>query len=125
MKNISRLLTNILSDKLKETKDFYISLFDFSAAYESDWYIQLVSDKQQVELGIIDQKSDLIPTAFQQPPKGFYLTFVVDSADELFDLVQAKNYTIVSPPQDTFYGQRRFLITDPNGVLVDVSSIIR
>ena len=31
---------------------------------------------------------------------------------------------VVAPPRDEFSGQRRLLVTDPNGYLVDVSSPI-
>jgi len=75
-------------------------------------------------LGIIDRTNQLVPDAYQNSPQGFYMTFVVDSADEIYEIAKSENIEIVEKPTDTFYGQRRLLLKDPDGVLVDVSSLI-
>ena len=124
MRKINRLMTNICSNKLTESKDFYTRLFDFNVDYESDWFIHLVSKDKLLELGIIAQTSEIIPEAFKHDPQGFYLTFVVDHVDEVFEIVKSSDFAIVSEPEDTFYGQRRLLLKDPNGALVDISSPI-
>jgi len=38
------------------------------------------------------------------------------------DVAKERRYTVMQEPVVTFYGQKRLLIKDPNGVLVDVSS---
>lgn len=124
MNTINRLMTNICSDKLAESKDFYLALFDFDVAYDSDWFVQLVSKNKELELGIIDRTHETIPKTYQSTPQGSYLTFVVDSADEVFKIAKTKQFEIVQNPTDTSYGQRRLLLEDPNGMLVDVSSPI-
>jgi len=124
MKPINRLMTNICSENLGESKHFYTTLFDFQINYDSDWFIHLMSINQQLELGIIDKKNDLVPASFQKEPNGFYLTFVVDNAEELFEIAKQNSFTIVNEPIDTDYGQRRLLLKDPDGTLVDVSSPI-
>jgi len=117
-------MTNICSTKLSESRDFYVKLFDFNIDYDSDWFVHLISKDKQLELGIIDQENEIVPAEFQTNPTGFYVTFVVDNADEVYDIAKAENFEILSEPHDTFYGQRRLLIKDPNGMLVDVSSPI-
>ena len=67
----------------------------------------------------------MIPKGFQSNPQGFYVTFVVDNADEIFKMAESEGLEIVSEPTDTFYGQRRLLLKDPNGTLVDISSPIK
>ncbi len=125
MATLNRILTNICSDKLAETKNFYTKLFDFQVDFDSDWFIHLISKDKKLELGIIDRSNELVPEGFQNHPQGFYLTFVVDNADELLALAEAEKFEIVSKPMDTFYGQRRLLLKDPNGTLVDISSPIK
>lgn len=117
-------MTNICSTKLPESRDFYVKLFDFNIDYDSEWFVHLISRDKQLELGIIDKNNEIVPTEFRMNPNGFYITFVVDSADEIFEIAKSENFEILSEPADTFYGQRRLLIKDPNGVLVDVSSPI-
>lgn len=117
-------MTNICSDDLSGTRDFYIKLFDFRVDFDSDWFIHLVSKDKQVELGIITRKSELVPIDYQNNPNGFYMTFVVDNADEVYEIAKAEKFEVLEAPTDTSYGQRRLLLIDPNGVLLDVSSPI-
>jgi predicted enzyme related to lactoylglutathione lyase len=122
---MKRILTNICSDHLAESKDFYTQLFDFEVAYDSDWFIQLVDSESGLELGIIDRSSDMIPKDFQTTPTGFYITLVVADADSIHQRAIELEYDIISPPEDMSYGQRRLLLKDPNGALIDVSSLIK
>lgn len=49
-----RILTNICSNDLQESKDFYVELLDFKIKYDSDWYVQLCSpNDSEIEYGII------------------------------------------------------------------------
>lgn len=117
-------MVNICSHNLKESLDFYTHLFDFKVQYESDWFIHLLSRHNDLELGIIDTNNELVPSEYEGTPKGVYFTFVVKNADEIYKEAVKADVEIVSEPTDTFYGQRRLLIKDPNGALIDVSSPI-
>ncbi|MEM6865442.1 MAG: VOC family protein [Bacteroidota bacterium] len=125
MKQIDRLLINICSDNLAASRDFYTKLFDFQVEYDSDWFVHLLSQDKKLELGIIKRTNEIVPREFQQSPKGFYITFVVDSTDDVFSIAKSENFEIFKEPSDTFYGQRRLLLKDPDGSLVDVSSPIK
>lgn len=122
MPALTRLLTNLCADDLVASRDFYTALFDFQVDYDSDWFVHLISADKQLELGIIKRTSDVVPPDFQQPTQGMYLTFVVDDVEAVFQQAQELGLNILQPPADTFYGQRRLLLTDPGGTLVDISS---
>lgn len=124
MQAVSRLLINICVENLETSKAFYQDIFDFEPAFDSDWFVQLHSASSSMELGLILRTHELIPADFQQAPQGSYITFVVPDADAAYELAKASNYTVVQEPTDTFYGQRRLLLQDPDGMLVDVSSLI-
>ncbi len=124
MKTVNRLLTIICSTNLTASKDFYTKLFDFSVDYDSDWFVHLISKDKKLELGITDRTNEIVPKAYQKAPNGFYITFVVDYADELFKIAKTEGLEVLEEPSDTFYGQRRLLSKDPDGTLVDVSSPI-
>lgn len=119
---VNRLFVNICSEHLPESKLFYTSLFDFKVDFDSDWFVHLISSDTRLELGIIDKHSELVPEAWRGPSAGSYISFVVDDVDELHKVAAVKGFVIVQAPEDTFYGQRRMLLSDPNGYLVDVSS---
>lgn len=124
MKAINRLLINICSNNLEKSKGFYVTLFDFEIDFDSDWFIHLISKKRQLELGIISNNSDLVPEGFRGDAQGFYITLVVDDVDDLFETAISNDVEIVAEPHNTFYGQRRLLLKDPTGTLIDVSSPI-
>ncbi|MEL7269280.1 MAG: VOC family protein [Bacteroidota bacterium] len=122
---INRSMTNICSDNLKKSKTFYTTLFDFDIAFDSDWFVQLVSQENQLELGLVDRKHEIVPEAFQQMPAGFYITFVVEDVSPIFEKAKEFSFSVIQAPHDTFYGQRRLLLKDPDGTLVDVSAPIK
>ena len=124
MTTINRLLLNLLSDDLEASKAFYTALFDFQIDYDSDWFVHLISNQQQLELGLISATSEILPPGARPGAQGFYTTFVVDDADTVFQLARDRDLVIVSKPEDTFYGQRRLVLQAPEGTLIDVSSPI-
>lgn len=118
-----RILTNICSDDLSRSKDFYVELLDFKVKYDSDWYVQLCSPvDSEIEYGIIQRNHDLVPAEYQNSPNGMYVTFVVDDVDSTYKKAVAMNIPIFQEPRNEFYGQRRFLIKDPDGCLIDICS---
>ena len=120
---IQRLVTNILSDRLPESRDFYADLLGLRIVHDSDWYVQLAApDNARLELGIIRRDHDLVPASWQAAPAGMYLTFVVNSVDAVHARAVGRGLPIVQPPRNEFYGQRRLLVLAPDGCLVDVSS---
>ena len=119
----SRILTNICADDLAASRDFYVQLLGFEINYDSDWYVQLRGPKPaECELGIIKRTHELVPREFQTAPSGMYVTFVVPKVDELYQKALAMGARVIQAPRNEFYGQRRFLVTDPAGCLVDICS---
>lgn len=111
--NIKRVDSTISTYKLKESKEFYIKHFGFQLVYESDWYIELVAPG--------------LPTAgvsFTLPQreageffnKGLIFSFEVDDADAEYARLKANGLEIVQDLADKPWGERSFVIDDPNGV---------
>jgi predicted enzyme related to lactoylglutathione lyase len=121
---INRMMTNICSEKLSDSRDFYSTLFDFAIDYDSDWFVHLISKDKKLELGIIDINSEIVPNDLRKQPTGTYITFVVDNVDEVFKIAKTNKYEVVKSPENTFYGQRRMLLKDPNNYIIDISSPI-
>ena len=121
---LNRFMTNICSDQLAASKEFYCTLFQLKVNFDSDWFIQLIDEKTGLELGLIKRTHEIVPSEYQLSPQGFYLTFVVEDVEPIYTLAQQEQFMIVKAPHDTFYGQRRLLLKDPDGALVDVSAPI-
>jgi len=118
-----RILTNICSDDLQKSKEFYVKLLGFRVKYDSDWYVQLCSpEDSEIEYGIIQRDHELVPKEYQNTPNGMYVTFVVEDVDAVYSKVIELGIPVIQEPRNEFYGQRRFLVNDPNGCLVDICS---
>ena len=119
---IKRLLTNICTKNLEESKKFYTSLFSFNVDYDSDWFVHLISEGRELELGIILEQHEIVPVEAKGGISGVYLTFVVEDVDDLYQKVKELGWNIQRPPEITFYGQKRMLLVAPEGTVCDVSS---
>ncbi|WP_310555723.1 VOC family protein [Flavobacterium sp.] len=117
-------MTNICSLQISESRDFYTKLFDFAIDYDSEWFVHLISKDKQLELGIIEMNSEIVPKDIRKEPTGTYITFVVDNVDEVFETAKKNKYEVIQSPENTFYGQRRMLLKDPNMYIIDISSPI-
>ncbi|MEM9808388.1 MAG: VOC family protein [Cyanobacteria bacterium P01_D01_bin.56] len=118
-----RILTNICSDDLPSSKNFYVDLLGLNVKYDSDWYVQLCSpENSEIEYGIIKRDHELVPAQYQQNPTGMYVTFVVPDVDSVYQKAVDMGLPIIQEPRNEFYGQRRFLTQDPNGCLIDICS---
>ena len=121
--SFERILTNVCADDLAASRDFYVALLGFEVHYDSDWYVQLRNPNcGGYEFGIIKRTHELVPKAFQTTPSGMYVTFVVPDVDESYAKALAMGAKIVQQPRNEFYGQRRFLLIDPSGCLLDICS---
>ncbi len=119
---ISRSFVNICSDRLPETRDFYVELLGFEVGFDSDWFVQLSAADSDATIGIMRRDHELVPEQVRGAASGSYVTVVVDDVEPVFTRAEELGVQVIEPPTDLFYGQRRMLVIDPNGVLVDVSS---
>lgn len=120
---IQRAFVCIFSDQLATTRDFYVSLFGWAVGFDSDWFVHLRAPSDaSIELGILRRDHEIVPQSFRAAPAGMMVTIVVPDVDEVHRLVVERGLEVIEPPRDLFYGQRRMLLRDPNGTLLDISS---
>jgi catechol 2,3-dioxygenase-like lactoylglutathione lyase family enzyme len=118
--SVQRCFIDILAPDVDATRDFYVELLGFRATFCSDWFVNLAApDQPLLEIGILRADHDLVPEGSRGAAM---LTIVVPDADAIHAAADARGVEIVEPPRDRFYGQRRLLLRDPAGTLVDVSS---
>ena len=110
---IKRVDSTISTSKLQESKEFYMQHFNFRLVYESDWYIELIS--RDLPNGI----SFTLPQREEGEffnGKGLIISFEVDDVDAEYDRLKAEGVQIYQEMQDKPWGERSFVIDDPNGV---------
>lgn len=93
--------------------------------FDSDWFVILVHDEMSnLELGVLQREHEIVPSSARSEPAGIIVTFVVDDCDEVHRRAIELKAEIMEEPADMVYGQRRMLLGDPDGTVVDVSSPI-
>ena len=118
-----RCFVNLLSDDLALARDWYVGLFGWRVDFDSDWFVHLQSpDDDDVELGLLRRDHEIVPEELGSVAAGVIVTLVVDDVDAVHRAALAAGVEVVEEPRDLFYGQRRMLLRDPDGTVVDVSA---
>ncbi|MEV0148976.1 MULTISPECIES: VOC family protein [unclassified Nonomuraea] len=104
---------------LAASKDFYVRLFGYEVTFEADWYVSL--RRGPYELALLDHEHATLPPAYRRPVAGLLINFEVEDVDAEWErLVVREGLAPELPLRDEDFGQRHFIVADPNGVLVDV-----
>jgi len=115
------LFPDICSTALPESRDFYASLFGMKPVFEIDWFVQMQSEHDEsIQIAFVRKDHSSVPAGYQDQPKGVVVTFEYDEVDDLYERAQELEVPIVLELKDEEYGQRHFMVQDPNGLLVDV-----
>ena len=120
--NVTRMLPNICTDRVEETRDFYASLLGFVVRFEhAGWYIQMSSPSNpQLQLGIVRRDHAFTPAGFRQPAQGVIISVQVEDVDGAYADAVKRGFRIADELRDEDFGMRHFMVADPNGVLVNV-----
>lgn len=120
----TRLLPNICTNKMEETRDFYMELLGFVVGFEhKGWYIQMASpEKPELQIGIMRLDHEFTPRPFQHPPQGVIISVQVEDVEATYAAVRARDFEVAQDICDEEFGMRRFMVADPNGLLVNVFS---
>ena len=120
--SVTRLLPNICTDRMEETRDFYVNLLGFVVGtVHPGWYIQLVSPTDpRLQLGIVRRDAEFTPKAFQRPAQGVIISIEVDDVDAVHAAAVKRGFTIAQGLSTQDFGMRHFMVVDPNGLLVNV-----
>jgi|SRR4051812_3386919 predicted enzyme related to lactoylglutathione lyase len=112
---IRRVVPNINSSKVQESKLFYKDFLGMKLAMDMGWILTFVSeDNPTAQVTIV--KSD----AIEIPQPNITLTIEVSDVDMLYRKAKELNYEIPYEIKDEPWGVRRFWLKDPNGVTINL-----
>ncbi|MEM1360551.1 MAG: VOC family protein [Pseudomonadota bacterium] len=103
------------------TADFYVTHFSFREMFAADWYVHLqMPTAPSVNLAVLQEDHPTIPQPGRGTTQGMILNFEVEDVDLVHDRLVSAGLPMLKPLCDEDFGQRHFITTDPNGVLIDV-----
>ena len=110
---------------LDKAKAFYSEHFDFSAVFENEWYLHLVSESG-IQVGFMLPDQPTQPKIFHKVYNGTGVIFSleVENADLAYSEAKKTSLDIALDLRSEDWGQRHFCIKDPNGVYLDIVQTI-
>ena len=113
--NIRRVVPDINSDHIEESRDFYAGFLGFQIAMDMGWVVTFAS-RSNPTAQVTVMRSE--PSGVVHPQ----ISIEVDDVDQAHTMAIKRNLKIVYPLVDEPWGVRRFFVADPNGVVINVLS---
>jgi uncharacterized glyoxalase superfamily protein PhnB len=109
----------IVSADFFGTWDFYCAHLGFKTVAECDYYVQL-AHPSGAQIAVLRHELDgTVPELVSATDgRGIWLNLDVPDADAEHARLGAAGLLIVAPPEDKPWGERMFIVRDPNGVLI-------
>ena len=107
---------------LEESRDFFVKFFGMSLVFEASWVVMLArTEGGPIVLGLMTADHPSNPPGPEIfAGRGMILTLQVEDASKAFADVQKLGASVTYGLKAEPRGQRRFMVRDPSGLLVDV-----
>lgn len=111
-----RMDLTISTNKLDQSRDFYRDILGFALVFENDNYIEMLAEGSTT-MGVSFITPEL-SGGEKFTGEGIILSFEVADVDAEFTRLKAAGVRILEELRDKAWGERSFVINDPNGVHV-------
>lgn len=108
--------------QISATRDFYVRSFDCRVVFENPGFVAVQFGEGGPMLSFMD------PAAGEEPeskPDGLYYCLEVGDADAECARLRDKGVAVEQKPEDQPWGDRRFVVRDPNGIALYISHQIK
>ncbi len=112
-----------ITNKLSESKEFYCKYLGFTVKFENEFYILLENANSigSFEISFLlpnhPSQNKIFQPGYQS---GSYLTIEVDSIEKEYYRITGLGCKIWMETKDEEWGDRHFIIKDPNGLGIDI-----
>jgi len=116
--SVKRIVPDIKSKRLDASRQFYVDVLGLEVAMDLGFVVTLVSPSNptaQVSLIRDDDSSTILPQ----------MSIEVADVDDVHSRAVSHGLNIVYPLTNEPWGVRRFFVTDPNGIVINVMCHIR
>ena len=111
----------VVTDKLRECRDFYVRFLGLSVIFEASWIVVMSSDGEAPAVAFMrPEHPSTPPDPAPFRGDGMFLTLQVEDAAAEYSRLTAAGLSCALELKDEPWGQRRFAALDPAGMWVDV-----
>ena len=113
---IRRIIPNISSTKMEESKDFYTNFLGLHIVMDMHWVLTFGSSSNPTaQINIVKSENSFISNDHVT------ISIEVSDVDSLYEKAKALGYEITYPLTNETWGPvRRFWVKDPNGITVNL-----
>ena len=107
------------TNRVEETRDFYVDYFDARVTFDCGWYVNLEFGEPGSSLQF------MAPQGPEHKPgtgDGLVYNFRVEDVDREYERLTGLGLTAVLPLEDHPWGDRGFAVLDPNGISLYIYS---
>lgn len=113
--NVKRVVPDITSSRMDQSREFYAGFLGMNLAMDMGWILTFVSPvNPTAQITLMQPPTTAIPNP--------NLSIEVQDVDAVHARAVELGLPIVYPLTSEPWGVRRFFVTDPNGVVVNVMS---
>jgi len=101
------------TDKVAQTRDFYVKHFDARVTFDCGWYVNLEFSNEASTLQFMSPQQ---PEHQLSSAAGLIYNFAVEDVDAEYERLAKEGLVVVVPLEDHPWGDRGFAVRDPNGI---------
>ena len=117
---ISRSISTVFTtDKVEESRDFYIMNFDAKVIFDCGWYVNLQFGNEASTMQFMSPQQ---PDQQLSSATGLMYNFEVDDVDKEYNKLTDAGLIVVMPLENHPWGDRGFAIQDPNDITLYIYS---
>jgi predicted enzyme related to lactoylglutathione lyase len=110
-----RITPDIISNKIRESKDFYINFIGLKLAMDMGWILTFISESNPTaQINLLHSDHQYIDNS------NVAISIEASDVDGLYEKALAENLEVVYPLKVETWGVKRFFVKDPNGVTVNI-----
>lgn len=115
----------IFADDVAQTARFYVDHFGFERRTDIGWFVTLGHGASSYELALTARNYESLPAQHRhETPAGVMIAVIVEDATAKARELEAAGIPYVTELKDEPWGQRHFVVRDPDGTLVEGVEII-
>jgi uncharacterized glyoxalase superfamily protein PhnB len=107
-------------DDLVRSIEFYRSLLGLTVVADVEWYAELAPVGEPAMIALVTRGHPTVPSRSDAVRGGVLVSVIVDDADAVYERALALGAPVVWELRDEHFGQRHFMVTDPDGFVVDL-----
>jgi len=107
------------TNKVEESRDFYIKYLGAKVTFDCGWYVNLKFENNSSTLQFMSPQQ---PEHELSNSSGLMYNFLVENVDLEYKALTDLGLPIIVPLEDHPWGDRGFAIHDPNGITIYIYS---